>query len=94
MIPEESEILCDIFFLLSISNTEPYYLLVYICIVDEQYLLGSVFVLRKPISINHDMVYIWIYLTDTGNRIVIKARLDILTNPIFIESFLIGKLPR
>ena len=94
MIPEESEILCNILFLLAIPQAEPDYLLSHIPIVDEQYLLGSVFVFRKPISIDHNMVHIWIYLTDAGNDILIKARLDVCSYPVFHEFLLICELTR
>lgn len=90
MIPEESEILCNILFPLPNPYTEPDYFLSHVCIIDEQYPFWSVFASGEPISINHDMMYVWIYFTDTGNMILIKTRLDILTYSIFIEFFLIG----
>lgn len=94
MIPEEFEILCNILFLLSIPYAEPDYFLSHVRVVDKQYPLWSVFAFGEPISIDHDMMYIWIYFTDTGNRVLIKTRLDILTDSIFIEFFLISQLIR
>ena len=94
MISEESEILCNIFFLLSIPYTEPDYFLSHVCIVDEQYSFWSVFAFGEPISIDHDMMYIWIYFTDTGNKIPIKTILDILPYPIFYDFLLICNLTR
>ena len=40
------------------------------------------------------MVYIRIYLTDAGNSVLIKTRLDILSYSIFHESFLVCNLTR
>ena len=94
MISEESEILCNIFFSLSIPYTEPDYFLSHVCIVDEQYSFWSVFAFGEPISIDHDMMYIWIYFTDTGNKIPIKTILDILPYPIFYDFLLICNLTR
>lgn len=92
LIPEKSEILSNVFFLLSISYTEPDNLLDCIRIVDEQYLFRSVSHLGKPISINHDMMYVWIYLTNAGNIVLIKTKLDILPYSIFHEFLLFCKL--
>ena len=94
MIPEESKIPCNILFLLSIPQAEPDYFLSHVCVVDKQYSLWSVFAFGEPISIDHDMMYVWIYFTDTGNRILIKTRLDVCSYPVFHEFLLICELTR
>jgi hypothetical protein len=94
VISEESEILYNILFLLSIPYTEPDYFLSHVRIIDKEYLLRSVFAFGEPISIDHGMVYIWIYLTDTGNRVLIQVRLDICSYSVFHELLLICELTR
>jgi hypothetical protein len=94
MIPQERKILSNVLFLFTIPYAEPDYLLSHVRIVDEKYLLRSVFAFGEPISIDHDMVYIWIYLTDTGNRVLIQVRLDICSYSVFHELLLICELTR
>lgn len=81
-------------FLSPVSHTKPDYLLNHICIVHEKNPLRSVLIFWEPITIDHNVFYSWIYLTDTSDSIVIKLRLYIVPYSIFSEFLLFRKLPR